>query len=350
MTSNLDQSNTKKKSLRIVSSGICCSVGYTAHSASCALRAGMDHFQESEFLTHDGQPVRIARLPDDQNWGAKRQSRWIEYALHDCLGRVGPLPDEQLTILLLSAEQGRPGVEERQAVETALISSQSMAITLNTEYSRVWHSGRAGLPILLEYAYELLQAEKVQHILLIGFDSYLNPSTINHFLQEGRLLVPGNRDGFIPGEASAAVLLELSHPDNPGIHITGWGQGMEEGRPDGSVPSRSMGMTQALRSAFAQAQVDCNNLAFRLSDQNGEGFFVSDVVNAITRVALDDGTVPMVLTTADCVGEVGAATGPLMLAWLSLLMPRRDGPGACGLVHLANDDGLRAAIVLEHQS
>lgn len=350
VSANSNLSISADHSLRVVSAGICCAVGYTAQAASCALRAGMDHFQESEFITSDGQPIRVARLPDDKNWGAKRQSQWITHAVRDCLAQAGPLKDAQQTLLILSAEPERPGIQERQAVEAALMSSQILPITLRPQQSQVWHLGRAGLPLLLAHAHALLQAGKAQQVLLVGFDSYLNPNTINHYLQSDRLLIPGNRDGFIPGEAAAAVLLEIAKPQVPGLHITGWGEGVEDGRPDGSVPSRSLGMTKALRAAFAHAQVDCNDLAFRVSDQNGEGFFVSDAVNAITRVAVDGGTVPMVLTTADCVGEVGAATGPLMIAWLSLLMSRADGPGRCGIVHLANDSGQRGAIVLEYQA
>jgi 3-oxoacyl-[acyl-carrier-protein] synthase I len=185
-------------------------------------------------------------------------------------------------------------------------------------------------------------------VLLVSADSYLNAQTINHYLQADRLLVPGNRDGFIPGEAAAAILLERSEPNMPGLHILGWGQGNEPGRPDGSVPSRAQGLSQALRAAFKQADITCNDLYFRVSDQNGEGFFAGEAANAITRVAEEGGTVPMVLTTADGVGEVGAATGPLMLAWLHHLLPREDGPGDCGVIHLANDDGLRSAVVVRY--
>ena len=67
-------------------------------------------------------------------------------------------------------------------------------------------------------------------------------------------------------------------------------------------------------------------------------------------MAVDGGTTPMVHTTADCVGEVGAATGPLMLAWLHHLLKQPDRLGDCGVIHLANDEGLRSAVVVQVNS
>lgn len=339
----------ERRPLRVVATGLCCAVGYTAQAASCALRAGMDHFQESEFVTQDGDPVRVARLPDTETWGAARLAEWMVHAVNDCLGQIGKLKDPQLTVLLLSAELTRPGVEQRRATESTAMGSQLFSVPLNPR-SEVLHGGRAGLTAILNRAHDLLAQGACQQVMLLGADSFLQAETISHYLNADRLLVPGNRDGFIPGEAAAAVLLEFAEPDSTGLHIIGWGQGDEPGRPDGSVPTRSQGLTRAIRAAFDQAGVDCNDLAFRLSDQNGEGFFAVDAVNAITRVALDGGTAPMVQTTADCVGEVGAATGPLMLAWLHHVLQRPDGPGDCGLIHLANDDGLRSAVIVEHFS
>jgi 3-oxoacyl-[acyl-carrier-protein] synthase I len=337
------------KTLRVVAAGLCCAVGYTAQAASCALRAGMDHFQESEFITQNGQPVRVARLPDSENWGSERLAQWMAHALNDCLNHAGALQDAQLMTLWLTAEASRPGIEQRHAHEAATLSKRLFPVPLSPA-SEVLRAGRAGLGPVLGRAHGLLAQGACKQVLVLGADSYLQAETINHYLQAERLLVPGNRDGFIPGEAAAAVLLELAEPDAPGLHILGWGQGDEPGRPDGSVPTRATGLSTALRNAFEQAGIDCNDLAFRLSDQNGEGFFAGEAANAFTRVAVDGGTTPMVHTTADCVGEVGAATGPLMLAWLHHLLQQPDRPGDCGVIHLANDDGLRSAVVVQVNS
>ena len=42
--------------------------------------------------------------------------------------------------------------------------------------------------------------------MICGVDSYLTALTIAHYLAERRLLTPDNPNGFIPGEAAAAIL------------------------------------------------------------------------------------------------------------------------------------------------
>lgn len=57
--------------LGIRAAGLCCAVGYHLRAASCALRANMDHFQESEFQSRLGDPILVARLPETDLWGRK---------------------------------------------------------------------------------------------------------------------------------------------------------------------------------------------------------------------------------------------------------------------------------------
>lgn len=336
------------QSLRVSASGICCAVGYTAEASACALRAGLDHFQESTFVAEDGSPVRIARLPEADIWGAPRLARWAARAIEACVASIAATERHSIPILLLTASLSRPMSEERAQFETARAAQAALDRTF-PPHSRIIPGDRAALGTGLALARQLLDQEQLPGVLVVGLDSYLNAASINHYLSEERLLVPGNRDGFIPGEAAAAVLLERSRPDTSGLHVIGIGQGQESGRPDGSVPSRAQGLSHAIRAAVADAGADAADLDFRLSDQNGEGFFAREAANALTRVAVPGGHKLPTLTTADCTGEIGAATGPLMLAWLHRLLAHANAPGRCGLIHLASDEGARCALIVRHQ-
>lgn len=334
--------------LRVVACGVCCAIGYHAQAVSCALRAGMDHFQESEFVAPGGAPVRVARLDAHDLWGAQRIALWARFAMDECLEGIAAAQCDTIPTVLLTAAPDRPACRERDAFDTAKAAQDALERPFAAR-SRLFQAGHAGLADGLLYAHELLVTNQAKQVLLVGLDSLLNAATISHFLEHERLLVPGNRDGFIPGEGAGAVLLERDTDARaPGLRICGIGQGIEAGRPDGSVPSRAQGLTHAIRQALAQAGCDFSALAFRVSDQNGEAFFAREAANAFTRVCPPGGHVPRVLTTADCTGEIGAATGPLMLAWLHHLLPLADAPGPCGLIHLANDAGERSAIVVRH--
>jgi 3-oxoacyl-[acyl-carrier-protein] synthase-1 len=149
------------------------------------------------------------------------------------------------------------------------------------------------------------------------------------------------------------VLLRAETGAPDALLISGAGQGHEPGRPDGSKPSRAEGLAQAMRDALDQAKLDLGAVEFRVSDQNGESFFAREAANAFTRVLPEGADRQATLTLADKIGEVGAAMGPAMLAWLYALRPQPAKrlpihPGAAGILHLANDEGLRAAVVVRY--
>ncbi|MBB2274818.1 hypothetical protein HEN33_023455 [Escherichia sp. 94.0001] len=56
------------------------------------------------------------------------------------------------------------------------------------------------------------------------------------------------------------------------------------------------------------------------------------------------------LMLTSCTGEVGAASGPLILAYLTSVMSRTDGPGKKGLLHLSADNGQRAAAIVRERA
>lgn len=338
----------KTLSLRIEAAGLCCAVGYQLDAAECALRANMDHFQESDFLTQGGEPIRVARLPDNDRWGAQRIAQWIKLAVHDCLQGVADFDASQVPLIVLCPTQDRPMVNDDWCRDTYRFAEKAIGLQFD-ERSAILPGGRAGFAQALQLAHSWFSQSTLERVLLVGADSYIDSASINHYLSQGRLLVTGNRDGFLPGEAAAALLLTRGGKA-AGLHIDGVGVAQEAGRPDGSVPSRAQALGTAIRQACQQAGIEPSQLQFRMSDQNGEAFFAREAANALTRVMWGGGPQLPVLTTADCIGEVGAATGPVMLAYLSRLQARTDGPGPIGLVHLANDNGLRGAVISHYRA
>ena len=172
-----------------------------------------------------------------------------------------------------------------------------------------------------------------------------------NYVSQDRILTDENSDGFIPGEAASVIVLKLPSQKNTYekyFSIRGIGYGNEKSTIGGKIPNRSQGMTDAIRMALHESNMSMEDIDFRVSDQNGESFYAKDISNAITRCSLGGTKIPNILTIADCVGEIGAACGPLIISWLYRYMEHKDSPGSRGLVHLASDDGQRTAIVIEH--
>ena len=94
--------STHRPTLRVIASGMCCALGYSGDAVGCALRAGMDHFQESPFIADGGERIRVARLPEDELWGAERLAQWARRAVEDCLAGSPGLDPAGLPLFLLT--------------------------------------------------------------------------------------------------------------------------------------------------------------------------------------------------------------------------------------------------------
>lgn len=343
--------------LLLRAAGMSCALGWHLDAAACAMRANMDHFTESDFECEQGQPVRVAKLPIEE-WGDARLQQLLQAALQDCLQHLTPVqkqslfdPAKSACVVLLPA-QGRYYSDVRTCWELAhdALEIQGMAYGAQTELSTALKgSGRAGLVDGLRQAQKLL-AQGFRQILLLAVESGLNAPDIQADLAAQRLLTAENSDGHLPGEAAVALLLTADDGYSPGLRLRGMGQGQESGRPDGSTPSRAQGLSTALRAACAQAGIAPEMLEFRLSDQNGEKFYSREAGNAFTRLMFGAPHSLKLLTLADKIGEIGCVCGPAMLAWMWHEMARADcTPGSCGVLHLANEEGLRSAVVFDYQ-
>jgi 3-oxoacyl-[acyl-carrier-protein] synthase-1 len=97
-------------------------------------------------------------------------------------------------------------------------------------------------------------------------------------------------------------------------------------------PLRADGLLQAIRAALDEAAIALKDCDHRIADVNGEQYRFKEATLAVTRL-LRDRKVPFSLWhPADCIGEVGAATLPAMLAMVfagpaARLHTRSDTPG-----------------------
>ncbi|MDM3180519.1 hypothetical protein OGV46_18680 [Citrobacter sp. Cf108] len=133
--------------------------------------------------------------------------------------------------------------------------------------------------------------------------------------------------------------------------ICGIGQGNEEAHIlQDELPNRGTGLNKAIRRAVTDSGSPLTETLFHISAVSHESFYFRETELAVLR-SLEHKVAdyPHLMLTAST-GEVGAASGPLMLAYLASVMPRPDGPGRKGLIHLSDDYGHRAAAIVQWQS
>jgi 3-oxoacyl-[acyl-carrier-protein] synthase-1 len=105
-------------------------------------------------------------------------------------------------------------------------------------------------------------------------------------------------------------------------------------------------MVAALQQALTAAGVTMAQIGYRMADISGEQYAFKEADLAVSRILRDRHDFQDLWHPADCIGEVGAASVPGMLA-IALIAARKGyAAGNPVLAHCGNDDGRRAAIVL----
>lgn len=334
----------KFEPLHIVAYGICTSVGHYTPAAICALRAGMDHFRESGFKDRAGQPLLGAALYEVPYWGKARFALMLERVLADCREQLNDW-DTQNTALLLLSSSHTPLAQGAAWCEAWLGQQQA------------WHAasqclplGKAGIAQAVLLAQEMLAAPNagIEKVCILGVDSLLQGSLIDHLLKQRRLLTSGNSDGFIPGEGAGAIVLARQATSAVGCAITAAAHAQEPVQWGSEQAQRAQGLVQAVRAATSMVGCKVADLAFQANGASGEQWYSRENALALGRVLEHRVAEFPQLLLAKYLGETGAAAGPITLGWLAVIMPRNsDSPGRSGLVHFANDDGLRAALIIE---
>ena len=170
-------------------------------------------------------------------------------------------------------------------------------------------------------------------------------------IEADRLLRRDNSNGFIPGEAAGAVLLGPHEEGSPApLLCRGLGFAREPAPFDSGKPLRADGLVQAIRGALSEAGLTLKDCDHRIADVNGEQYRFKEAALAITRLLRDRKVLFSLWHPVDCIGEVGAASLPAMLAVLFHGARKDYLPGPTFLGHLGNDDDKRAAFIAQATS
>jgi 3-oxoacyl-[acyl-carrier-protein] synthase-1 len=171
---------------------------------------------------------------------------------------------------------------------------------------------------------------------------------LSAFEERERILTSKNSNGFIPGEAGAAVLIGPGRQtDKVGMSVLGIGFGKEEATIESEKPLRADGLVQAIKEAMSSAGVKMLELDYRITDIGGEQYYFKETALAMSRILRDFKEDFDFWHPADCIGEVGAAMVPCALG-IALSASRKSyALGEKVLCHFSNDDSDRAALILQ---
>ncbi|MBN7821641.1 beta-ketoacyl synthase N-terminal-like domain-containing protein [Bowmanella yangjiangensis] len=332
--------------LAITATGMVTGVGLDTYSSCAAIRAAIDNFQETRFMDEQGEWIQGCAVPlEEQLQGARKLAMMLCKALEECAAQA-QVHLEEIPVIICLSEPERPGIPENLGNKVFFLVQEFLGLPLHRD-SAVIKQGRAGGIYALKLARDILYQNKLNHVLVCGVDSLLNAHSIRYFETQDRLLTSHHSDGFIPGEAAAAILLSPPQCSQQNqLLCMGLGFAVEQATISAGLPVRADGLTQALNMAFEEAGSSMNDMDFRIVDVAGEQYWFKEAALALSRLLRVHKQGFPIWHPADCIGEVGAAIVPVCLAYLKVAFEKGFAAGSNIVHHASNDDGQRSVAIL----
>lgn len=344
--------------LFLAASGMVTPLGADTAMTAAAVNAGISAYTLADFYNRHFQPIKVTEVPpavfaaqglDVANWSgthAARVTAMANLAIQQVL--PGEPPEKAIPLVLALPEASSPEVS---ALGAGLVKhlADTFPGWISTVMSRCVYAGRAAGLEALTFVFDYLYDLPTDYVLVGGSDSQLEDKRLTELDQADRLLAPDSGDGFAPGEAAGFLLLTR----NPALAavVNGHrillhppGMADEPGHLGSDEPYRGDGLDQAFKKALAGTTLPPIHSIY--SSMNGEHFWAKEygVAYIRSRHAFAD---PVTLQhPADCYGDIGSATAPVLIA-LAAQDLWKTSVARAHLLYSSSDGARRGAIILE---
>lgn len=335
----------------IAATGMACPVGLSATTACAAKRAGISSLTDLPYYDNTGESI-VGGAVQDLGWSQPPAARILELlvrSLSELLRGQSGMRFEQVALLICLAETGRPGSGGGSELALSVVGrvEESLGVRFDPRHSRAFPSGHtAGFESLREARAMLLRGN-VSACVVCGADSYINAATLMWLDQHDRLKTLANRDGVIPGEAGAAVMVRLDMAVGGAAEVIGLGFAKEQAHILSEEPLLGRGLAKAAASALTEAKLGMHEIDLRLSDATGElyGFRELPLVEARLMRVVRQEEQPL-WHWAEAIGDTGAAAGVAQLVLVDEAFRKGYAPGERAICLTSSVPGDRAAAVL----
>lgn len=342
----------------ITALGALTPVGANAEQSAAAIAAGINRIEEHAYYEctpedpdwDEPLPLYACAVPtlDPFADGAERLLDLALPAFTEIVGKAKfKRRDLERTGLMLALPSPEVGIHALNLPAQFVPALCQRAGTSTFALWKTTQTGRTGVFTLLRSAITKLQAGDIDACIVGGVDSHLLEDRLTALDAAARLRSLRSVDGFIPGEAAAFVLLETADHararGQPILAILGsLGEGTEPEPLTSPKQSTGQGLTQALTQALSHAP----NPATVYASLNGESYFAFEWGVTLARLHESLQTAQDLVHPADSVGEIGAASGALLLVCASAALYQQPPNSAPSLLWTAGDGDHRMALGL----
>ncbi|MEO6094826.1 MAG: hypothetical protein ABIW76_03765 [Fibrobacteria bacterium] len=337
-------------------------LGFDAEQTCAAIRAGANRFADHPFHvsqvtdpeTGFPEPL-IASLLAELDPDLEGRERLLELALPAFKGLLAKAGFKRAGLarggVLLSLPQPIAGRKGPEAGGDFLVELTDRLGIQSLKVKKACNLGHTGMASCLSEASRLLASGEVEFCIVAGIESYHETEGLALLDGEYRLKSARAVDGFIPGEAAVALLLETAakaaarKAKAMGV-LSDLGFGKEAMHYVSERLSSGEGLGQALQPALARTPKPEGPGRWILCDMNGESYRAAEW--GIVRTRLGDTLDPIAALThpADCLGDTGAASTGMLIVYALHAFARGFAPAREALIWNASDDGSRSALVL----
>ncbi len=328
--------------------GMVSPLGFDARSTCAAVRADLSAFSRYRLYAPQLATPRSGGRPRlvgaTVSWPRRptepMEDLWLG-AVEDLVA-WGKLSEGELASLPVFAalpERASEDFVERMYAKTGLSQHPP---------GRVEKHGHASGLAVLSHAVRALSSGKCDAALLISVDSCFVFPILKAMDRADKLRCDRCPDAPTPGECGVALLLETralakARGRKAMAKITAPHFGTETVLLASEDPSSAQGLCEAIGGALAHMNEPPHWAA---CDLNGESYRFREWAD--TRVRLFDqlSSLEHLWHPADCLGDVRAASGPLLMALIARAFDRGYAPADQVLLWTGSEDGLRAAAVM----
>jgi len=344
--------------LYIAGMGMVTPVGANVEMTAAAVRAGISGYAVSGYSTQAGEPITMARIPDeifadfkgDIDEGDRfnpRHDRVTKMAILAINETCSQLVGDKAIPLLLAMPEEATDEEGLSSLVENLTSNAKPWIT--PELTRSLYSGRAGGIEAIDLAFKYLHDTQYPYLLVGGSDSHEDSSRLIPLDNMERLQTESSLNAFVPGEAASFLLLTrhinlARQHDGHVIALLEPGLTEEKGHLFSNEPYRGDGLDLAFKVSL-ENQPD-QGIHSIYSSMNGESHWSKEYGVALVRnnKAFKDSV--DVECPAECYGDIGSATATSLIA-LAAENLFRDSQAQTHLVYSSSDSAKRGAIVVK---
>jgi 3-oxoacyl-[acyl-carrier-protein] synthase-1 len=328
--------------LHLISLGAQAPIGLGPRSIAAAVRAKVNRFRESHWLRRksDGtQRVMSLLLALSPSWTAYERMRHL--GIEAAMQALAPLlqaevwPAGTAVPMVFSVPPHRPGLAQGSGAKLAREIMSALPLPPDTRYCGIFDTGQEGGLAALAYATELVAHRKAEVCLVGGVESFHDAEVLDWLEALGRLKSDDTPNGFIPGEAAAFLLVcgerFLRRSGLPSLgQVTAPVRASEPNPWYLGQPALGEGLTEAVRGALVAGLPSGERAGVTWCDLNGENWRADEWGFAYLRTSEHHGEPLRIRHPAEALGDLGAATGCMLvlLAALDLAHPRTEAKSA----------------------